>query len=70
MDKQTDIDIIRQYTVTGVPATMIPMLFNELNLNLDAFYEWHSGKTCGIVGGETMIYPWCIKRFVELNKKE
>jgi hypothetical protein len=64
MDKLTPQEIIRQYTVTGVPRSMIPMMCKELNINEDKLTEWLNGQTCGLVGGEAMIYPWDIERFI------
>ena len=60
----TKEQIIDSYTVTGVPASRIHDMCKELNINEDKLNEWLSGQTCALVGGETLIYPWDIKRFV------
>lgn len=64
MEQLSKIDIIRQYTVTGVPKSIIPLLCKELNINEEKLMGWLRGQTCGLVGNEVMIYPWDIERFV------
>ena len=60
----TKEEIIDSYTVTGVPESSIPAMCKQLNINEDKLNEWLGGQTCALVGGETLIYPWDIKRFV------
>lgn len=61
-------DIIKKYTVTGVPASLIPQLMKELNLNEKKFNEFMFGQTVGLVGNEALYYVGDIERFIN-NKK-
>jgi hypothetical protein len=36
----------------------------DLNINEDALNEFLVGQTMGVVGGEPMVYPYDIKRFI------
>ena len=64
-DKTIAMDeIIDQYTVTGVPASSIPRLCKELGVKKSDLNKWLAGQTSGMVGGEALIYPWDLKRFI------
>jgi hypothetical protein len=61
MDKEKIID---QYTVTGVPMSNIKNMCDELNISETRLMDFLKGQTMGLVGGEGMVYPWDIKRFI------
>lgn len=56
--------IIDQYTAIGVPASSLPRLCKELGVKKSDLNKWLVGQTCGVVGGEALIYPWDLKRFI------
>jgi hypothetical protein len=56
--------IVDQYTVTGVPTSLLPAMCKELNINEDKLNEWLKGQTMAMVGNEGLVYPWDIKRFI------
>lgn len=67
-DQQKIVDeynIIGRYTVSGVPASSIGLLMQELNLNENKFYDFMAGQTVGVVGGEALYYVCDIYRFIK-----
>jgi hypothetical protein len=54
---------IERFTIYGVPASSIPALMKELNLNEDKFNEFMECQTAGYVGGEAIYYVDDIERF-------
>lgn len=62
MKKQEEI--VDQYTITGVPISRIPAMCKELDIDESLLMDWLTGQTMGLVGGEGVVYPWDIKRFL------
>ena len=56
--------IVDRYTVSGVPMSSLGRMCKDLNINEDALNEFLVGQTMGVVGGEPMVYPYDIKRFI------
>lgn len=56
--------IVDQYTVKGVPSSSITRMCKDLKISEKKLDKWLCGQTCGLVGGEGMIYPWDLKRFL------
>lgn len=64
MTTEEQLKTVDKYTVTGVPTSLLPVMCKEANINYDRLMDELSGQTAGLVGGEGMIYPWDIKRFI------
>jgi hypothetical protein len=56
--------IVDQYTVHGVPMTSLSRMCQELKINEDKLRDFLVGQTMGVVGGEPIVYPYDIKRFI------
>lgn len=59
-----EIKIIDSYTVTGIPFSSLPRLCKELNINEEGLHEYLQGQTMGLVGGEGLVYPHDIIRYL------
>lgn len=64
-DFNKKIEIVRKYAVPcGVPMSAIPEMCEELNISEVEFREYIFGQTCGVVGGESIVYITDIMRFI------
>ena len=61
---KTPEQVIDSYTVRGVPMSLIPVMCKELKISEKKLMSWLNGQTMGLVGGEGLVYPWDIKRFI------
>lgn len=57
-------EIVDNYTIHGVPISLIPAMCKELKISEKKLMKWLNGQTMGLVGGEGVVYPWDIKRFI------
>ena len=64
MNKYTKEEIVDNYTVHGVPMSIVPRMCKELHISEKKLMKWLFGQTMGLVGGEGLVYPWDIKRFI------
>lgn len=64
MTNQEKLKLVERFAVYGVPASSIPNLMKELNLNESKFYEFMSNQTVVGVGGEAIYYIEDIMRFI------
>lgn len=60
----TKEQIVDSYTVQGVPQPSLKRMCKEAKISYPKLMKWLQGQTMALVGGEPMIYPWDIKRFI------
>ena len=63
--REERLELVESYTVTGIPGSSISRMLKEMGLSESRFNKFMAGQTCGLVGGETMYYPWDVERFVK-----
>lgn len=61
---KTREQIIDNFVVSGVPFSLLKQMCKEANISYPKLKKWLGGQTCALVGNETLIYPWDIKRFI------
>jgi hypothetical protein len=64
MNNYTKDEIVDNYTVHGVPESLVKNMCKELKIDEKKFWKFMCGQTMGLVGGEGLIYPSDIKRFI------
>ena len=64
LSKQQQIDIVAQFTVHGVPRSLLKDSCRKAHISYPKLMLYLYGQTMGLVGGEGIVYPWDIERFI------
>lgn len=65
MNMEKQLEIIRKYTVTGIPQNLIDSMLIELGRTREDFDKFMFGQTCALVGTQVLYYPWDVERFIK-----
>jgi hypothetical protein len=64
MSHKNKLQIIASYTISGVPASSLPNLCKDLNINQNKLNEYIQGQTVMAIGNEAIIFATDIEKFV------